>query len=50
MEAKDAKVRIEELREKIEYYNKKYYDEGISEILDYEYDQLMLELKQIESS
>ncbi len=50
MEAKDAKVRIEELREKIEYYNKKYYDEGISEILDYEYDQLMLELKQIEKN
>lgn len=48
MEAKDAKKRIEELRKKIEYYNKKYHDEGVSEISDYEFDQLMLELKQIE--
>ena len=36
--------RIDELIEKINYYNNKYYNEDISEISDYEYDKLMNEL------
>ena len=44
----DAKKRIEELREKTEYYAKKYYDEDKPEISDFEYDMLMVELRNLE--
>ena len=36
MDKKQAKKRIEELREKTEYYARKYYDEDNPEITDYE--------------
>lgn len=45
----EAKKRIAELRSKTEYYAKKYYDEDKPEISDFEYDMLMLELRNLES-
>lgn len=48
METEQAKQKISELREKLEYYAKKYYDEDNPEISDYEYDMMMNELKALE--
>ncbi len=48
MDKKQAKERIEELRKKTEYYASKYYDEDAPEISDFEYDMLMLELRNLE--
>ena len=48
MDKKQAEKRIKELREKTEYYAKKYYDEDNPEITDYEYDMMMLELRNLE--
>ena len=45
----DAEKRIKELREKTEYYAKKYYDEDAPEISDFEYDMLMMELRNLEA-
>ena len=49
MNKHDAKKRIEELTKLTEYYAKKYYDEDSPEISDFEYDMLMLELKDLEA-
>lgn len=43
-----AKNRIEELRKLTEYYANKYYDDDQPEISDFEYDMLMLELRNLE--
>lgn len=48
MDFAKAKERIEELRELIEYNNRKYYDEDAPEISDFEYDMLNNELKNLE--
>ena len=48
MNKQQAKERIKELREKTEYYAKKYYDEDNPEISDFEYDMLMVELRNLE--
>ena len=48
MDRKEAKERIEELRKKTEYFAKKYYDEDKPEISDFEYDMLMVELRNLE--
>ena len=48
MNKKQAKERIEELRKKTEYYAGKYYDEDKPEISDFEYDMLMVELRNLE--
>jgi DNA ligase (NAD+) len=40
--------RINELREKIEYHNNRYYNLDDPEISDYEYDMMMEELKKLE--
>ena len=48
MDKKQAEKRIKELREKVDYYAKKYYDEDKPEISDFEYDMLMLELRNLE--
>ena len=48
MNKNDAKKRIEELRKQTEYYAQKYYDEDNPEISDFEYDMLMLELRNLE--
>ena len=44
----DAEKRIKELRELTEYYAKKYYDDDEPKISDFEYDMLMLELRNLE--
>ena len=48
MNKKQAEKRIQELREKTEYYAKKYYDDDKPEISDFEYDMLMVELRNLE--
>ncbi len=48
MKLEEAKKQVEELREKLEYYAQKYYDEDKPEISDYEYDRLMNKLKALE--
>ena len=49
MNEKQAKNRIEELRKEVEYHAKKYYDEDSPEISDFEYDMLMVELRNLET-
>ena len=48
MNKNQAKKRIEELRKQTEYYAQKYYDEDKPEISDFEYDMLMVELRNLE--
>ena len=48
MKKADAKKRIEELRKETAYHAKKYYDDDAPEISDFEYDMLMLELRNLE--
>ena len=48
MNKAQAQKRIKELREKTEYYANKYYDEDKPEISDFEYDMLLLELRNLE--
>lgn len=48
MKIDEAKKKITTLREKLEYYAKKYYDDDKPEISDYEYDMMMNELKALE--
>ena len=48
MNKKDAERRINELVEKTSYYAKKYYEEDKPEISDFEYDMMMLELRDLE--
>jgi len=49
-EMEDYKVRIEELKQLIRYHDYKYYVEAQPEISDYEYDQLLKELIQLENA
>ena len=48
MDKEQAKERIKELRKLTDYYAKKYYDDDSPEISDFEYDMLMLELRNLE--
>ena len=48
MNKEQAKKRIEELRKQTEYYAGKYYDDDKPEISDFEYDMLMVELRNLE--
>ena len=48
MDFKEAEIEINNLKEKLEYYARKYYDEDAPEITDYEYDMLMNKLKALE--
>lgn len=48
MNLEEAKIQVKKLREKLEYYAKKYYDEDKPEITDYEYDMMMNRLKALE--
>ena len=48
MNKKQAEKRIKELRKQTEYYAKAYYDEDKPEISDFEYDMLMVELRNLE--
>lgn len=47
---KEIKKELQFLRREIKYHNRKYYDEDSPELSDYEYDQLMLRLKEIEGN
>ena len=49
MTKKQAIDRIKELREITAYHAKKYYDDDNPEISDFEYDMLMLELRNLEA-
>ena len=49
MNKKEAKKEIKRLRKEINYYNYKYYVENNSIISDYEFDQLLKKLEQLES-
>ena len=44
-----AKQHIDELIERINYYNARYYQDSISEISDYEFDQLLKKLEELET-
>ena len=48
MNKEDAKKRIDELKKLTAYYAKKYYDDDNPEITDFEYDMLMVELRNLE--
>jgi len=47
---KKAKERVQELREKIRYHDRKYFIEDNPEISDYDYDQLVRELEALEEA
>lgn len=49
MEKEAAKKRIETLREQINHYNYLYYQENTSAITDYEFDQLLQQLVELEN-
>ena len=48
MNKEQAKKRIDELNKLTAYYAKKYYDDDSPEISDFEYDMLMVELRNLE--
>ncbi len=50
MHLEEAHNRIEVLTQKINYYNHKYYQEDISEISDFEFDNLLKELIDLEAA
>lgn len=45
----DPAKQIEELSQQIDYYNSKYYQDSVSEISDYDFDQLLKQLIELES-
>lgn len=49
MDSYQAKQRIAELIEKLNYYNRRYYVDHVSEISDFEFDSLLEELRQLEA-
>ena len=49
MNREDARKRIDELKEITAYHAKRYYDDDDPEISDFEYDMLMLELRNLEN-
>lgn len=50
MNSQDALKKIKSLSERIEHYNEQYYQHNRSEISDYEFDQLLLELQKLEEA
>ena len=46
----DVLEQIEKLRDRLNYLNHKYYVEAVSEVSDYEYDQMMKELEALETA
>ncbi len=48
MNFSECKIRVKDLRKLINYHNDRYYNEDAPEIEDFEYDQLMRELEEIE--
>lgn len=50
MSAEEAKKEIASLSEQINYHNQKYYQESVSEISDYEFDQMLNRLIELETT
>ncbi len=50
MDVAEVKAELKKLRAEIKYHNKKYYDDDAPEISDFEYDNLMNRLKEIEKN
>lgn len=50
MSGEEAKAQIESLTERINYYNEQYYQNAVSEISDFEFDQLLEKLVELETS
>ncbi len=50
MDKEKALQRINELREQLNYYNRRYYVDAVSEITDYEYDYMLKELEALEKA
>lgn len=48
MQLKEALLLSKKLKDKINYHNKKYYDEDSPEIEDYEYDMMLMDLERLE--
>ena len=48
LQEQDIRQRINTLADKIRYYNKKYYEENESEISDFEFDELLRSLQELE--
>ena len=44
----NPELQIRELAEKLEYYNKRYYQDNVSEISDFDFDQMMKKLQELE--
>ncbi len=49
MTREEAKKTVDELIKKIDHYNSRYYQENVSEISDYEFDQLLKSLENLET-
>lgn len=49
MNKEEAQIEIKNLSEQLRYYNKRYYQDNISEISDFEFDQLLEKLIALES-
>ena len=49
MTREEAKKTIDELIDRIDYYNTRYYQDNVSEISDYEFDQLLKSLEKLEA-
>jgi len=45
-----AQNRIRQLTDQLNYYNQRYYQDGVSEISDYDFDQLLEELQDLENT
>ncbi len=50
MSREEAKAEIEVLSKKINYYNEQYYQNAVSEISDFEFDQLLEKLIELETA
>lgn len=50
MDRNSAQTAIRELSEKINFYNQKYYQEDVSEVSDFEFDQLLEKLIELETA
>ena len=49
MNLEAARTEVNTLSEKLRYYNKRYYQDSVSEISDYEFDQLLEKLIALET-
>lgn len=50
MNKKDAEKEIRKLRDEIEHHNRRYYEDALPEISDYDFDQLLKKLESLEEA